>query len=85
LNLKFININAVETTTKFCLEEDGHNTKIMTVRYCRASRDERPGRKLKSEVLERTKKRGFTNQHANHQEQQFQKSFVSKEICNKCN
>jgi len=47
-------------------------------------KDERPGKKLKREVLEIKQTGGFINQNANHQEQQFQKSFVSKKICNKC-
>jgi hypothetical protein len=37
LNLKFINTNAVKTT-KDGLEKDGQNTKIMTVRYWRATK-----------------------------------------------
>ena len=41
MNLKFVNTNAAETTTKFGLEKDGQNTKIMTVRYWRASEKRR--------------------------------------------
>ena len=33
MNLKFVNINAAETTTKFGLEKDRLDTKIMRVRY----------------------------------------------------
>jgi hypothetical protein len=69
LNLKFVNTNTAEITTKFGVEYDGENIGIMIVRYWTASkRDESTGNKLKREILERKKTGGLKNKPANQQE-----------------